>query len=68
MTKNQSTYQDLKNELDSVLADMQQDDIDVDQALIKYKRGLELIDQLSSQIKDAENTITELQAKFPSQT
>ena len=68
MTKNQPTYQDLKNELDSVLADIQQDDINVDQALIKYKRGLELIDQLSSQIKDAENTITELQAKFPSQT
>ena len=66
MSKSTPTYQDLKSELDDVLIDLQQDDIDVDKALKSYKRGLELIEQLSNQIKDAENTIVELQAKFPS--
>lgn len=66
MSKSRPTYQDLKSELDDVLIDLQQDDIDVDKALKSYKRGLELIEQLSKQIKDAENTIVELQAKFPS--
>lgn len=68
MSKAKPTYQDLKSELDTVLDDLQQDDIDVDQTLIKYKRGLELIDQLSTQLKNAQNTITELQAKFPSKS
>ena len=66
MSKAKPTYQDLKDELDNILLDLQRDDIDVDKALIEYKRGLELINQLSGQIKDAENTIVELQAKFPS--
>jgi len=66
MSKAKPTYQDLKSELDAVLNDLQQDEIDVDQTLIKYKRGLELIDQLTGQLKNAQNTITELQAKFPS--
>lgn len=66
MSTAKPTYQDLKDELDNILLDLQRDDIDVDKALIEYKRGLELINQLSGQIKDAENTIVELQAKFPS--
>ncbi len=66
MSKAKPTYQNLKDELDTILLDLQRDDIDVDKALIEYKRGLELINQLSGQIKDAENTILELQAKFPS--
>ena len=66
MSTAKPTYQDLKDELDNILLDLQRDDIDVDKALIEYKRGLELINQLSGQIKDAENTIVEFQAKFPS--
>lgn len=68
MTKAKPTYQELKSELDAVLVELQTDDIDVDKTLAKYKRGLEIIDQLNDQLKNAENTITELQAKFPSTT
>jgi exodeoxyribonuclease VII small subunit len=66
MSKAKPTYQELKTELDDILLELQRDDIDVDQTLAKYQRGLELVKQLESQLKDAENTITELQAKFPS--
>lgn len=65
MTKPKPTYQELKAELDIILSELQTDAIDIDQALIKYQRGLKLLKELESQLKQAENTITELQAKFP---
>jgi len=68
MTKAKQNYQVLKLELDTILSELQHDDVDVDQTLVKYQRGLELVQQLEAQLKDAENTITELQAKFPSST
>lgn len=64
MSKAKPTYEELKTELDAIVADLQHSDIDVDETVQKYKRGLELVKQLQSQLKDAENTIAKLQAKF----
>lgn len=57
-------YEELKTELDAILSELQHSDIDVDQTLVKYRRGLELVKQLEAQLKDAENTINKLQAQF----
>jgi exodeoxyribonuclease VII small subunit len=57
------TYQSLKAELDSLMAELQRDDLDVDLALLHYRRGLELVSQLEQYLKTAENQVTELQAK-----
>ena len=64
MTAKQPTYKQLKQELDMVLENLQQDDIDVDEALKAYERGMELIKQLKLVLKDAENKITKLKTKF----
>ncbi len=64
MSKAKPTYEELKTELDALVSDLQHSDIDVDQTLQKYQRGLQLVKQLQSKLKDAENTITKLQAKF----
>lgn len=64
MAKTTPTYEDLKSELDAIALELQNGDLDVDQTLQKYQRGLELVKQLQAQLKDAENTITKLQAKF----
>lgn len=56
-------YQSLKAELDSVLAELQREDLGVDEALKHYKRGQTLIKRLNTYLKQAENTLTELQAK-----
>ena len=63
----QPTYQSLKNELDTIMAELQRDDLDVDLALQHYKRGLELVKQLEQYLKTAENQIkvTELKVKPP---
>jgi exodeoxyribonuclease VII small subunit len=67
MTKAKSTkpnYQTLKNELEGVMAKLQDEDLDVDEALSLYQRGLELVKQLDSYLKTAENTVNELKARF----
>jgi exodeoxyribonuclease VII small subunit len=60
----QDNYQELQEELDSILADLQRDDIDVDAAMKQYERGLTIVQKLETHLKTAENTITELHAKF----
>lgn len=57
------TYQSLKAELDSIMAELQRDDLDVDVALEHYKRGIELVRQLEQYLKTAENQVIELKAK-----
>jgi exodeoxyribonuclease VII small subunit len=57
-------YQALKNELESVMAKLQDEDLDVDEALSLYQRGLELVKQLDNYLKTAENTVNELKARF----
>ena len=60
--KKTPSYQTLKTELDTVLDQLQKPDTDVDAALKGYQRGLELITQLESYLKTAENKIITLQA------
>jgi exodeoxyribonuclease VII small subunit len=57
-------YQSLQNELESILNDLQRDDIDVDQAMKQYERGLQIVKQLEDYLQSAENTVEELRAKF----
>lgn len=57
-------YEQLQAELDTIMAELQRDDLDVDQALQHYQRGLELVRQLETYLKTAENKVTELKAKF----
>lgn len=63
-TRKQPHYEELRSELDSVLDDLQSGSLDIDQALEKYERGLELVKQLEKYLDNAENTVRELKAKF----
>jgi exodeoxyribonuclease VII small subunit len=56
-------YEDLRSELDTILAELQKSDLDIDQALKHYGRGLELVKQLEKYLADAENTVRELKAR-----
>jgi exodeoxyribonuclease VII small subunit len=57
-------YQQLREELDSVMAELQHEDLDVDKALEYYQRGLELIQKLEKHLSGAENKIQEIKGKF----
>lgn len=60
------TYQSLKAELDKLMDELQREDLDVDAALQAYKRGLELVRQLETHLKNSENQVIELKAKSDS--
>lgn len=62
-TKKDVSYQELSSELELVLEALQQDDIDIDVALQKYERGLELVKQLEAYLKTAENKVSKLKAQ-----
>lgn len=60
MSEDKLTYQQLSTNLDRVLAQLQEPDIDVDQALKLYEEGLRLAKQCEARLKQAENKLTKL--------
>ncbi|HSX33952.1 MAG TPA: exodeoxyribonuclease VII small subunit [Candidatus Saccharimonadales bacterium] len=61
MPKKTSSYQELSEQLEAVLAKLQSSDVQLDDAMQLYEQGLKLVTALEMQLKDAENTITRLQ-------
>ena len=53
-------YQTLSQELETVLADLQRDDVQVDEAVKLYERGLALAADLETHLQEAENKIRQL--------
>lgn len=53
-------YQTLSLELDEVLAKLQQPNVQIDEAVTLYEKGLQLIEQLEKQLQLAENAIERL--------
>lgn len=62
MTKTQS-YQELSEQLDDLLARLQHPDIQIDEAVELYEKGLALVEQLETHLKQAENTVEKLKLK-----
>lgn len=61
MTKQQD-YAALSQELDSLLEKLQSEDMQVDEALSLYERGMEITKQLEKHLKHAENTVQKIKA------
>jgi len=59
MSKEISTAK-LQAELDELIMWFESDKVDLDEAVVKYKRGTELIAELEKRLKTAENVITKL--------
>lgn len=64
MPKSQSSYNELKQQLDHVMEELEREDLDVDKAVEYYQKGLELVQAIEKYLKSAENKVTELKAKF----
>lgn len=58
MAKNDD-YTSMMRELQTLLADMQAEELDVDAALKGYERGQELVARLERYLETAENKITQ---------
>lgn len=66
-SKNPS-YEQLRTELDDTVAKLQSENLDIDEALVFYARGLELVQQLEAYLKSSENKVRELRKKLDSQS
>lgn len=55
-----ATYKELSDELQQVMSDLEQGDLDIDEAVRCYERGLAIVRELEVHLKEAENKVTEL--------
>ena len=57
------TFRELSDQLEDVLAQLQADDVDVDQALKLHEQGNKLLGQLEKRLKAAEHKVKTLKSK-----
>lgn len=55
-----ATYAELQSELDTILAKLQSEQADIDEAMKLYERGEKIIKQLEQHLAKAENTIKQI--------
>jgi exodeoxyribonuclease VII small subunit len=56
------SYKELSDELQQLMGDLEQGDLDIDEAVKCYERGLAIVRELETHLKDAENKVAELKA------
>ncbi len=64
MATKKTDYQSLSRELDEILAKLQSVDLDIDEAVKAYERGMTIAKELESYLKTAENKITKIKADW----
>lgn len=57
-------YKSLSAELDEVLEKLQAGEVDVDEAVKLYERGMAITKQLEAYLKTAENKVRKVQAEW----
>lgn len=57
-------YRQLTEELETILNDMQSGELDIDEAIKQYERGMMLVVQLQSYLKQAENKVIKVKQSF----
>jgi len=62
--KNDKPLSDQLRELDELIAWLDQDDFDLDEALKKFDEGVKLTAEIEERLKKLENKITVLREKF----
>lgn len=61
---NDHLYHDLSQELDGLMAKLQDPEVGIDEAVKVFEQALKLIQKLEDHLENAENHILELKAKF----
>ncbi|MGZ6004822.1 MAG: exodeoxyribonuclease VII small subunit [Candidatus Saccharimonadales bacterium] len=57
-------YQQLNQELEEILDSLQSSELDIDEAIKQYERGMTVVVELQSYLKQAENKVTNLKRNF----
>lgn len=62
--KARKSYAQLNNELESIIDWFESSEINIDEALPKYEKAMELIGDMERSLKDAENKIKKINARY----
>jgi exodeoxyribonuclease VII small subunit len=65
--KKPKTYQQMTDELNTLVEWFEGDLANLDEAVAKYEYALELLQQMESYLKTAENKVKKISAKFDSE-
>lgn len=57
-------YKKLNTELDKIIEALQADDLDIDEVLSAYQRGAEIIEQLQTYLKQAQNKVSKIKSNW----
>ncbi|MBU1126036.1 MAG: exodeoxyribonuclease VII small subunit [Patescibacteria group bacterium] len=63
-TKKQPTFSEAFNELEKLTAWFETEEVDLDEGLEKFERGLELAQICKKKLAEVENKVTTLKKKF----
>ena len=59
------TYAELSDELSQIIEWFESDNVDLDEAIVKYEAAVKLIAAMQDYLKNAQNTISKITAKLP---
>ena len=64
MTKTKPNLSDALKELESIVENLNKNDLDVEVGLQEFKKGVELVEFCRTELKSAENQFNELKARL----
>lgn len=64
MATKKTDYQSLSRELEEILSKLQAADVDIDEAMNLYERGMAISKELETYLKSAENKITKIKSTW----
>ncbi len=62
----EESFQQSFEELEKIVHEFEQGDLDLDESLKKFERGLELAESCKKRLQDVENRVIEIKKKFNS--
>lgn len=68
MTKDASDFGAKLGELEAITAWFESDDVDLNTALAKFERGMQLADELKRELQHVENRVEKIKARFDAPT
>ena len=64
MTEEKFNFTEAYQEIEEINEWFQGEEIDLDEALLKYERGMELINKCKERLEEAENKFEEIKKKY----
>ena len=62
MTAKPTSYESMSKELEEIIVSLQSSDVNLEGAMKKYERGMELVNNLENYLKEAQNKIKKVKS------